>query len=362
MPKPAANSADADVLADAVVPALAESYGLLGARLTFLGGELDRNYRVSAADGRTFLAKVHEKADSNDRLRWQKEILLHVADRHVGVGVPTLVRTVDGDLDVGIDVGSERWLLTVLDWVRGTDMVHVASHSEGLLVDIGAAAARVTKALEGFRSETLPETHHWDVTRSAEVIDECLAADPTLGDNPDILVARRWFTDVEPRLDSLPRAMVHNDLNDNNVLVDTVDGVQKVAGVLDFNDALYTVRVAEPAIAGAYAMLRKDDPLTAMGFIVSGYCGVIPLTDDELAVAYPLAAARLCVQALTWAVRGRVDPTDYGAMRMRHTLPALHRVLQVDTRTAAARLAEMSSRRRRADPHDPATARRKNEE
>ena len=51
------------------------------------------------------------------------------------------MRTVDDDLDVGIDVGSERWLLTLLDWVRGTDMVHVASHSEGLLVDIGAAAA-----------------------------------------------------------------------------------------------------------------------------------------------------------------------------------------------------------------------------
>jgi hypothetical protein len=69
------------------------------------------------------------------------------------------------------------------------------------------------------------------------------------------------------------------------------------------------------------------------------------LTDDELAVAYPLAAARLCVQALTWAVRGQANPTEYGAMRMRHTLPALHRILQVDTRTAAAHLAELSSRR-----------------
>jgi hydroxylysine kinase len=346
MPKPAANSADTDVLAEAVVSArLADSYGLVGADLKFLGGELDRNYRVSAGDGRTFLAKLRKKADRGDRLRWQKEILLHIADRHVGVGVPTLVQTNDGDLDVGIDVGSERWLLTVLDWVRGTDMVHIASHSEGLLLDIGAAAARVTKALEGFQSETLHETHHWDVTRSAEVIDECLALDPTLGENPDILTARGWFTDVEPRLGPLPRAMVHNDLNDNNVLVEVIDGVQKVAGVLDFNDALYTVRVAEPAIAGAYAMLRKDDPLTAMGFIISGYCGVTPLTDDELAVAYPLAAARLCVQALTWAVRGQANPTEYGAMRMRHTLPALHRILQVDTRTAAAHLAELCSRR-----------------
>jgi Ser/Thr protein kinase RdoA (MazF antagonist) len=346
MLEPPTDSADTDALTESVVSAgLADSYGLVDARLKFLGGELDRNYRVSAGDGRTFLAKLRKKADRGDQLRWQKEILLHVADRHIGVGVPALVSTLDGSWDAGIDVGSQRWLLTVLDWVHGTDMVRIASHSDGLLIDIGATAARVTNALEGFHSETLHDTHHWDVMRSAEVIDECLTSDPTLGENPDVLTALGWFIDVEPELGSLPRAMVHNDLNDNNVLVDVVDGVQKVAGVLDFNDALYTVRVAEPAIAGAYAMLRKDDPLRAMGFVVAGYHGVTPLTDDELRVAYPLAAARLCVQALTWAVRGQTDPTEYGAMRMRHTLPALHRILQVDTRTAAAHLREMTSRR-----------------
>ena len=347
MAKPPVESADTDVLAEAVVTArLADCYGLVGADLTFLGGELDRNYRVSTNDGRTVLAKLRTKADPDGRLRWQKEILLHIADRHLDFAVPTLVRTIDGDLDSSLDVGADRWLLTVLNWVPGTDMVRVERHSDGLLTDIGITAARVTIALDGFRSETLHETHHWDVTRSAEVIDECLALDPELADNPDIHKALGWFKDVEPRLDTLPKAMVHNDLNDNNVLVEEVDGIQKVAGVLDFNDALYSVRVAEPAIAGAYAMLRKYDPLRAMGLIIAGYHGVTPLTDDELAAAYPLAAARLCVQALTWAVRGQANPTEYGAMRMRHTLPALHRILQVDAQSAAAHFREICRLRR----------------
>jgi Ser/Thr protein kinase RdoA (MazF antagonist) len=342
MSKPSVESADTDELARAVVSArLADGYGLVGADLTFLGGELDRNYRVSTGGGRTFLAKLRTKADRGGQLQWQKEILLHIADRQLDFAVPTLVPTIDGDLGVSLDVGAERWLLTLLNWVPGTDMVRVENHSEGLLVDIGVTAARVTKALNGFQSDTLHDTHHWDVTRSAEVIEECLALDPTLDDNPDISTALGWFREVEPLLDSLPMAMVHNDLNDNNVLVEDVDGVQRVAGVLDFNDALYTVRVAEPAIAGAYAMLRKDDPLAAMGLVIAGYHHVTPLLDAELAVAYPLAAARLCVQALTWAVRGKSNPTEYGAMRVRHTLPALHRVLQVDPPSAAAHLREM---------------------
>jgi hydroxylysine kinase len=341
-----AEATDVGAASAAIVSArLADRYGLSAASLTFLGGELDRNYRVTATDGATFLAKLRTKADRNGQLQWQKDILLHIADRDLDVAVPTLVRTVDGDFNVGIDVGSERWLLTVLNWVSGTDMVHIVQHSTALLFDVGATAARVTDALRGFHSAGMHDTHHWDVTRSAEVIEECLVLDPTLGENPDVHTALRWFKEIEPALDSLPKAMVHNDLNDNNVLVEERNGAQTVTGVLDFNDALYTVRVAEPAIAGAYAMLRKDDPLTAMGWVVAGYHDVTPLTDDELEVAYPLAAARLCVQASTWAVRAQSNPTAYGARRMRHTLPALNRVLQIDPANAAAHLLAMRGQR-----------------
>src|SRR4051794_4708873 len=110
MPNPPVEPADTEVLAETVVSAgLVDGYGLVSAELRFLGGELDRNYRVSTDDGRTFLAKLRTKADRSDRLRWQKEILLHLADRHLGCSVPTLVPTIDGDLDLGFDVGSERW-------------------------------------------------------------------------------------------------------------------------------------------------------------------------------------------------------------------------------------------------------------
>jgi Ser/Thr protein kinase RdoA (MazF antagonist) len=346
MPKPLVQPGDTDAAtAEIVADRLSESYGLRVADLRFLGGELDRNYRVSTRDGRVFLAKLRVKSDRDDRLRWQKEILLHVADRPFGVAVPTLVRSVDDHLDVGIDVGSERWLLTVLDWVPGTDMVRVAEHTDQLLADIGVTAARVTRALDGFESASLHTTHHWDITRSGEVIENALAVDISLDGSAEARIALQWFNRVQPLLSTLPAAMVHNDLNDNNVLVGERDGNQCVVGVLDFNDALYTIRIAEPAIAGAYAMLRKDDPLTAMGHVIAGYHSVIPLTDDELTVAYPLAVARLAVQALTWSLRGRSTPTAYGAMRMQHTLPTLSRVVQIDPHTASEYLHAVCGRR-----------------
>lgn len=344
--KPTAQTDDLDAAAAEIVAVrLSDSYGLADVELSFLGGELDRNYRVSTRDGRTFLAKLRTKADRDVALRWQKDILLYLATRTLTVAVPTLIRTVDGNLDVGIDVGSERWLLTLLDWVPGTDLVRIPEHSDALLMDIGATAAHITRALDGFESASIHTTHHWDITRAGDVIEECLQRDSTLGGGADAAIALQWFRRVEPLLGTLPAAMVHNDFNDNNVLVGERDRVQRVVGILDFNDALYTVRVAEPAIAGAYAMLRKDHPLTAMGLVVAGYHGVSPLTDDELTVAYPLAAARLAMQALTWGIRSQADPTPYGSMRMRHTLPALHRIVQIDPHHASEYLHTMCGRR-----------------
>ncbi|BBY50124.1 hypothetical protein MARA_35920 [Mycolicibacterium arabiense] len=351
MPEPAVRSQGTDdTTAEVIAARLWDAYGLPGAKLSFLGGELDRNYRVSTSDGRTVLAKLRPVTDRDGRLQWQKEILLHLADRDLGVAVPTLVRTLDGNLDVGIDVESKRWLITVLGWVSGTDMVRVDRHSDGLLTHIGATAARVTAALTGFQSKSMHTTHHWDITRAAEVIEESLALDPSLPGSRDAEAALRWFARIAPMLDSLPTAMVHNDLNDNNILVGQRDGEQRVVGVLDFNDALFTVRVAEPAIAGAYAMLRKEDPLTAMGLVVGGYHGVAPLTDDELTVAYPLAAARLAVQALTWGLRAQHSPTEYGARRMQHTLPALHRIVRIDPHDASVHLHQVCGRRGDARP------------
>ena len=73
-------------------------------------------------------------------------------------------------------------------------------------------------------------------------------------------------------LRALPRQVVHNDLNDENLLVR--DGA--IAGVIDFGDAIETVRAAELAIACTYAMLDQEDPVAVAGDVIAGYQSVAP--------------------------------------------------------------------------------------
>jgi hydroxylysine kinase len=345
---------------DAWVSALTEhlsgSYGISAIKLAFLGGELDRNYRVSTTSGDLYLAKLQVRPETRIDKQWQEDILAYLADQDLAVAVPTIVPNLGGERHTVVEGVSGDGRLCVLNWVHGTELGRVDSHSEALLTELGATAARVTNALNGFPRSALPASHHWDVTRSRAAIRECLDADPYLAGEPYIRTVLQWFDEIEPLLSTLPRSVVHQDLNDNNVLVETrAGGDQAIAGVLDFNDALFTVRVAEPAIAGAYAMLRKDAPLVALGHVVAGYHGVNPLTEDELVVIYPIAVARLCVQALTWTTRGRTNPTAYGSMRMQHTLPTLQRLLTIDPDDARAHLKALCGRDTPSNGHGSST-------
>ena len=79
----------------------------------------------------------------------------------------------------------------------------------------------------------------------------------------DALVAQ-FDADSAPRLASLRRSAVHNDLNDNNVLV-AGDGPlharhERISGILDFGDMVFGYTVADLAVACAYVMLGGWNP------------------------------------------------------------------------------------------------------
>ena len=96
----------------------------------------------------------------------------------------------------------------------------------------------------------------WDVRRAAAVIGDLA---PTVRDPQ----RRRILEDVAERidrlpLDGLPTQVIHNDLNDDNVLLEN----DRVVGVIDVGDAIRSVRIAEAAIAATYAMLDQEDPVS----------------------------------------------------------------------------------------------------
>lgn len=81
--------------------------------------------------------------------------------------------------------------------------------------------------------------------------------------------------------DQLEPGMIHGDFNEQNILVDEMNGKSRIKAILDFGDSHYSCYLYELAIAMTYIMLLKRD-IRVGGHVIAGYLNVKPISDTEL--------------------------------------------------------------------------------
>ncbi len=111
---------------------------------------------------------------------------------------------------------------------------------------------------------------------------------------------------ARPHLSRLRVSLIHNDVNDHNLLVDG----SRVSAILDFGDMLESYMVCEVAHAACYLMLDEADPLGVAREVARGYQAVNPLDRAELSVLYDLIRLRLALSVTLSAYRRRFEPAD----------------------------------------------------
>lgn len=321
-----------------IAGALREAYGLEVLNAKPAGGEVDMNVQVDTGSGR-FLVKIG--APRGDDEGWRDEILRHVAKVAPQLPVPRIIETRGGSASTQFSEGTQTWQMRVFYWLHG-DLLADISPTLDLLAELGRTSAELTDALATF-DDTSMATHPWDLRTATDTL---RANVPFLRSAERADAVRRILDTLHavwPRLERSPLATVHHDLNDHNVLVVTdVEGHQRISGILDFNDALRTYRVADVAIAAGYAMLRQPAPVDAAAAVVGGYYSRCALSDDELAAVFPLAATRLCLNATLWTRRTadgeHTEAAKYGRRRMADTWPMVEHISTVDPRWALERI------------------------
>ena len=119
--------------------------------------------------------------------------------------------------------------------------------------------------------------------------------------------------------------MIHGDANDYNILVD--EAGTKVASILDFGDMVHTATVCDLAIALAYVMLDKQDPIAAAVEVVAAYHRRRPLAGPEIDALYTLTATRLAMSVCYCAWQTRQNPhNEYLAISNRPAWALLERL------------------------------------
>lgn len=298
-------------LADAAVRRiLLDHYGEDECDLTRLDAEFDQNVRVDGPAGRSVLKIVGADGDPS-LVDLQVDALRHLAATCPGLPIPRLWPTSAGSAWVDVEVDGRSYRVWRITWLGGRTLLDVRPRPLGLLRDLGAVLGRLSAAFEGFDHPLLGRPHLWDPARGEWVFD-ALDAVPQGADRALLERIRDRWPELRRALESLPRAVVHGDANDHNVLVDDSPSPGRITGLFDFGDMVTTRRICEVAVAGAYAAFHTPDVVAAIAAVAAGFDGESGLSDAELEVVVDLVRVRLAISVVMSARRGVESPeVDY---------------------------------------------------
>ncbi|MGH9886472.1 MAG: phosphotransferase, partial [bacterium] len=307
-----------------------DHFGVAG-RASPLTSERDQNFLIHGADGTKMVLKIVNAAEQKIMIEAQQRAITLLAQR-LDI-TPRVLSTVNGRalVETGGPDG-KRHLVWAISWLPGVPLATVPHRSLALYRDVGRQVGALQRELVDFDHAGLHRDFYWDLAKARGLIEE----KRSLVDDQRLLnVIDRLLGEIDqrtiPRLATVRRAMVHNDLNDYNILVGEGDDLetktQVVTGIVDFGDMVYSYRVGELAIAIAYAILDHDDPLGIAAELVRGYCERSALDDNELAALFGLVLLRLCASVCIAAEQQRQRPDNaylgVSQQAIRRALPRL---------------------------------------
>jgi len=326
---------------EAAAGILRQLYGLDGV-LRELPSERDQNFHLRDGGGKEWVLKISNVAEKRDVLDFQNAVLAHLETKCPDLPLPRLRRTTEGaGLGEAVHASGTRHAGRLLTFLPGQFLALVKPQKPELLRDVGRTLGRLSAGLAAF-DRPMPERDlRWDMRRAPETVRLFL---PLIGDADGRTLVESFVADYErtagPLLPRLRAGLLYNDANDYNLLVGDGPGglfgrSNRVAGLIDFGDMTPGWVAVEPAVAAAYVMMAKDDPLEAAAHIVAGFHEARPLTEDEIAALFSFAVMRLCLSvAISAEQHARERDNDYLRISEAPAWDLLHRLRDIPPRFA----------------------------
>ena len=203
-------------------------------------------------------------------IEFQEKLLDHISQSDFGINAPGIITNIEGNIISRItDTHGNERLVRIYTWIDGRLWSSVNPHNYKLLYSLGKEAGLITKILQDFNHPIAHRRFDWDICQAEWTLNYVNLFDATF--RKIIEFFQRRFVEIQPKLKSLRHGVVHNDANDNNIVVtrDIVDPTVKA--IIDYGDAIYTSVINDLAVTIAYAVMGKPDPLQAALPIVKGY-------------------------------------------------------------------------------------------
>ena len=174
---------------------------------------------------------------------------------------------------------------------------------------LGEFIGRLTRALEQFNHEGANRSFLWDSART-DLIKGYLSYVSSKNDR-DILnyFLHDFEINAQPVLSGLKRSVIHNDANDNNIILDDNNNI---TGIIDLGDMVFSNRCVEIATCMAYVAILEDSTYESLQSLLMGYLSLIDLNKKEIHCILHIMCNRLCISVIMASWRRTLYPdNDY---------------------------------------------------
>src|SRR5215469_11887177 len=300
-----------------------------------LPGEYDHNFLLTTADGSELVLKVMHPGRDRSLIDLQCQALQHLASCIPDLALPRVKLTAQGQAFTRVALHGDEHFVWLLTFIPGKVLAEVRPHTNELLHKVGRLLGEIDGALRSFSHPAATRELKWDSARAQWIRGYLDHVKDSARRATVERVLQHYESVVLPLLPQLRKSVIYGDGNDYNILVNTAMAESReTVSVIDFGDMHHGLVVSEPAIAAAYAMLGKSDPLAAAA-VVSGFHSVLPLDEVELAILFPLIEMRLAVSVVNSACRKAQLPGDpYVTVSEAGAWEALDRLARINPRFA----------------------------
>ena len=253
----------------AIKKILNEVYGWHDAKVNQLVGYDTLNYKVQTKD-KTCILKVYPYDQETLEIikgesQFQKS--LQNLDCEYPLPVTTLSREEF--------IVSDDKIIRCLTFLEGLFLVD-CNHTENLISHFGHTIATLNLSTKNLYIPSLQaKSISWDLSNAHWSRDDLDYIRDTHERSIIDFFLLQFNIHVKSIEHTLPKQIIHNDANDWNVLCEG----EKVCGIIDFGDAIYSTRISEIAVALSYIMVDKNDPIAIGQTFLKSYhetyiCGV----------------------------------------------------------------------------------------
>ncbi len=315
---------------------LAQTHFGISAQVSALPGEIDLNFLLTASDGRRYTLKIANPNESVANLDMQNAALIHLAAQDWDLQIPQLIPNLKGEnISLIKDLEGQTRFMRLLTWIPGRPLANVNPHTPELLHRVGIMLGKLTQAFSSFQHPAAHRFLKWDPSQALWTKSQISRISDPVRQDLAAYFAELFEREAAPLFPHLRQSVTYGDANDYNILVSEDPFSPNVPGVIDFGDMVFSHTVNELAIALAYAMMDKPDPLQAAIPMVRGFHSEFPLTAPEIQALFPLLCARLLISITCSAINLEEEPDNvYLQISDRPAWDLLQRLRQIPPRLA----------------------------